>query len=183
MNTDIYKISNSKIICRVLPFFARGRKLILFLEAISTPLIKLHRAFLEWAFEMVMRVKITSQTTILIWYLNYKFGPKFQNTGDTFVIEQDNELGYLVTFNLNEVTSMEILGSHILNTSEQSSLELLSRPLKDLSQRLFTSSITITAPAITTTAAYTNKNYLKDIREIVDNYKTSFVKYNIVIND
>jgi hypothetical protein len=42
MNTDIYKISNSKIICRVLPFFARGRRMILFLESVSTPLIRLH---------------------------------------------------------------------------------------------------------------------------------------------
>ncbi len=54
MNTNIYRISNARIICRVLPFFARGRKTILFLEAIASPLVSLHKKFLLWSYEMVV---------------------------------------------------------------------------------------------------------------------------------
>lgn len=132
---------------------------------------------------MVMRVKITSQTTILIWYLNYKFGTKFQNTGDTFVIEQDNELGYLMAFNLSEEAPIEILGTYISNNDEFSSLENILAPVKEFSKRMFSSTILIIAPTINVTAEYTNKKYLSDIKSVIDKYKISFVKYNIVIND
>lgn len=182
MNTNIYKISNSKIICRVLPFFARGRKLVLFLEAISIPLMKLNRDFVDWAYEMVLRVKMTAQTTVLTWYLNYKFRSRFINQQDSFVILQDDEIDYLIAFNIDENIPVEVLGKRIVNTNEQSLLTRLSKPMKDFSQRMFSYVIVINAPAITTTASYTNKHYLRDITQVLNYYKISFVKYDIVIN-
>ena len=183
MNTDIYKINNSKIICRVLPFFARGRKLVLFLEAVSIPLIRLNRAFVEWAYEMVVRVKMTAQTIVLTWYLNYKFKHLFQNSHDSFEILQDDEIEYLIAFNIDEVIPIKILASRIVNNNEQGLLSSLSKPMKDISKRLFSYSITINAPAITTTQTYTNRQYLKDITEALNYYKISFVKYIININN
>jgi hypothetical protein len=183
MNTDIYNISNSKIICRVLPFFARGRKMILFLESIATPLIKLHKAFVTWTFEMVLKVKITSQTTVLRWYLDYKFGHLFQDQNDSFEILQDNELDYLIAFNMSEKEAISILAKRVVNVSEQSSLELLSNPIKDASTNVYPTQITINAPAIIDAIDYTKREYYADIKQIIDRYKTTFVRYNIVINE
>jgi len=188
MNTDIYKISNSKIICRVLPFFARGRRMILFLEAVSTPLIRLHKKFLVWAYDMILRLKMTFQTAIIIWYLNHKFSDYFVNKSDSFEISQDAELDYLVAFNMNEAAVMEIFGTRVLNISESESLSVLAKPVKPMSLRVLANQITISAPEIAigtdkVPSGYTNKDYLSDIKAVLDEYKTSFVKYSIVINN
>ena len=180
MNTDIYNISNSKIICRLLPFFARGRKMILFLEAVSTPLIKLHNSFLQWAYEQIVKVKITFQTSVMIWYLNYKFSNLFVNIHDSFEVIQDQETAHFILFNKNESEIIEILGTRVTNTDEDT-YELISKPIKDAGSP-DPNLITIVAPAINTTEDYTEKQYKFDINEIISKYKTSFVKYQIVIN-
>lgn len=130
---------------------------------------------------------MTFQTAIIIWYLNHKFSDYFVNESDSFEISQDSELDYLVAFNMNEVAAMEVFGARILNVSESEFLSILSKPVRPMSLGVSSSQITIGAPAIAVgtdkvPSGYTNKNYLSAIKAILDEYKTSFVSYNIVVN-
>ena len=160
MNTDIYKISNSKTICRVLPFFARGRRMILFLEAVASPLISLHKKFLKWAYKMLFKLKITAQTDVMVWYLNYLFNERFVNNADSFTIEQDFEIKNLVAFNYAELATLKILGIKIYNQSPpRTSVQPFSqvpsssmRPSLRLMQTILSSSISLTSwPLLTST--------------------------------
>ncbi len=183
MNRDIYKISNSKTICRVLPFFARGRRMILFLEAVASPLISLHKKFLKWAYKMLFKLKITAQTDVMVWYLNYLFNERFVNNADSFTIEQDFEIKNLVAFNYAELATLKILGIKIYNDSEEETALSLSKPTKDISAALQSSTVIIHAPVITTDANYTEQQYKSDILAAINEYKTSFVNYIIQINE
>ena len=162
--------------------------MILFLEAVSTPLIKLHRRFLVWAYDMILSSRITFQTAVFVWYLNYKFGDYFTNRSDSFEINQDAEQDCLVAFNMSEVAAMGVFSSRVLNLSEQENLSVLSKPVRSFSQRILSSAITIIAPTIAigtdkVPSGYTNQDYLMDIKTVIDEYKTSFVNYNIIIGN
>lgn len=183
MNTDIYKISNSKTICRVLPFFARGRRMILFLEAAASPLISLHKKFLLWAFKMILKLKITAQTDVMVWYLNYLFNERFVNKADTFVIVQDFEIRNLVAFNYAELATLKMLGIKIYNEGEEGEALLLSKPTKDMNAALQSSTVIIHAPIIQDDVDYSEQRYKSDIMAAINEYKTSFVNYIIQINE
>lgn len=183
MTTDIYKISNSKIICRILPFYMRGRKMILFLEAVASPLINLHKEFLTWAYKMVLKTKITSQTDVIIWYLNYLFNSHFYNHADSFTIEQDAEIENLMAFNYREIALYKMVGVQIFDTEEEQISQVVSRPTRDFNDRLNSNVITIHAPKLKSDPNYTNMNYVTEIMEVINEYKTSFRKYVIEINE
>lgn len=183
MTTDIYKISNSKIICRVLPFYARGRKMILFIEAIASPLINLHKAFLVWAYRMILKTKITSQTDVFIWYLNYLFNEHFYNHADSFSIDQDVEIDNLTAFNYREIAFFKLVGVKIFDTEEEEVSQVISRPTRDFNNRLDTHAIVIHAPKLKSDENYTAMTYVTEIMKVVNEYKTSFRKYVIEINE
>lgn len=178
MDMNIYKIRNSKVICRVLPFFARGRRMILFLEAVASPLIKLHDAFLRWGFEIIVKLKMTSQESVLIWYLNYRFRDLFVDDSGSFEIFEDSLSRYLLALNVSEINRFYDIGGRIYNTNE---VGLDAKPIKYLKRDSISSECVINAPTINETSDYTNKQYLHDIRKIVNEYMTVFIKYTIII--
>jgi len=183
MTTDIYKISNSKIISRLLPFYMRGRKMYLFLEAVASPLINLHKSFLEWAYDMILRTKITSQTDVLIWYLNYKFNSHFYSANDSFAIDQEIEIENLMAFNYREIAFFKMVGVKIFDNDEVEDEHDISKPTRDFSKRNQTNVITIHAPKLKVDASYSEEQYAAEIMAIIDYYKTSFRKYVIEINE
>lgn len=183
MNTNIYRISNAKIICRVLPFFARGRKTILFLEAIASPLVSLHKNFLAWSYEMVVNAKVTFQTVVFIWYLNHKFSGHFVDSSDSFEISQDQENDGLVIFYMDETELMSVFSSRVFNVSEKKMLVDYSQPLDSIENHTSVNIIVIKAPAITETEDYNTTQYIRDILVVVEEYKTSFGKCNVIIKE
>ena len=183
MTTDIYKISNSKTICRLLPFFARGRKLVLFLEAVAAPLVNLHRAFLKWAYRMLLKTKMTAQTDVIIWYLNYLFREHFYNGNDSFAIDQDIEIDNLLAFNYREVALFKLVGTKIFDTDEQSMSQAISRPVRDMNSRLQPNAIIIFAPKLREDENYTETDYINGIIGVINEYKTYFGPYVVEINE
>lgn len=183
MTTDIYKISNSKIISRLLPFYARGRKMYLFLEAVASPLINTHKAFLTWAYDMILKTKITSQTDVLIWYLNYKFNVHFNNIEDSFAIDQEAEIENLMAFNYREIAFFKMVGVKIFDGDESEDEYDISKPTRDFNKRNQANVITIHAPKLKNDASYTAIEYRTEIMEVINYYKTSFRKYVIEINE
>ena len=192
MNTDIYKIDNAKLICRLLPFFVRGRKMILFLEAAASPLVSLHNKFLSWAYETIVDVHATFQEQLFVWYLNHKFRKHFIDDNDSFYVSQSQEGDGLIVFNTDEHEMMKIFSSRIFNNEQGDlvddvynidRLKEYSKPMLTPQDRRSIGVITIYAPKINETADYANTNYVDDIMKLVKNYKTSFGKINIIIKE
>ena len=183
MNTNIYRISNAKIICRVLPFFARGRKTILFLEAIASPLVSLHKKFLAWSYEMVVKTKVTFQTAVFTWYLNHKFSSHFADSSDSFEISQDQDDNGLAIFYMDETELMNIFASRVFNVSESDKLADYSQPLDSIDNHTSVNIVVIKAPAIAETENYDTAQYVRDILAVVEEYKTSFGKCNVIIKE
>lgn len=90
INTDKYNITNSRIINMVLPFYARGRRISLLLEAIAHPLKSIHTTYKNWALERLIEASVTSQPMSIVWYLNHKFRKYFQNKNDSFQISTNS---------------------------------------------------------------------------------------------
>jgi hypothetical protein len=86
MDTNRYNITDYKLICRLLPFFVRGRFTVLLLESLFYPLSLVHAKFLVWALERMVEASITSQPKSLIWYLNHCFRAYFSDSSASFDI-------------------------------------------------------------------------------------------------
>lgn len=185
INTNKYNISNNKIICEVLPFYARGRKLILLLESAISPITSIHNKFKKWALERLIEASVTSQPTVLIWYLNHVFRDRFENPNDTFQIATDVTEGGATIWYLDE----QIL--HTGNTpwmpdseNDKGADNYANLVTKDLDEENNnTADIMIFAPIISESSSYTNDIYRGDIRYYVNKYLTVFnIKYDITIN-
>lgn len=86
INVDFLNISNSKLIGRLLPFWARGRKMSLLIQALLNPLIEVHNSFKQWALEKYIYCHITAQAMSLEWYLTYRLRHHFRNPNHSFLI-------------------------------------------------------------------------------------------------
>ena len=86
INIDFANINNAKLIGRLLPFWARGKKVSLFLQAILCPIASAHNSFKIWALEKFIECHITAQKASLEWYLRYKLKSHFHNENDNFFI-------------------------------------------------------------------------------------------------
>lgn len=86
INIDFANINNAKLIGRLLPFWARGKKVSLFLQAILSPIASAHNSFKIWALEKFIECHITAQKASLEWYLRYKLKYHFHNENDNFLL-------------------------------------------------------------------------------------------------
>lgn len=77
INIDFANINNAKLIGRLLPFWARGKKVSLLLQAILYPIASVHNLFKIWALEKFIECHITAQKASLEWYLRYKLKSHF----------------------------------------------------------------------------------------------------------
>lgn len=81
MNTSQFKIDINKAICRLLPFYLRGRRIILFLEGIAKPLDNFNNgenSFASWADKTLLSASMSAQPMRLEWYLNHLYKEKWQ---------------------------------------------------------------------------------------------------------
>lgn len=185
INTDKYNITNSRIINMVLPFYTRGRKISLLLEAIAHPLKSIHTTYKSWALERLIEASVTSQPMSIVWYLNHKFRKYFQNKNDSFQISTNSininsTIWYVEEQPLREGETPWMME----NTSDSISSDankLVTRNINEIDSNK--SDVTIYAPKITDTTLFTGTMYENEIRKCVDKYLTvQGIKYDIVIN-
>lgn len=190
INIDFININNATLVGRLLPFWARGRKISLFLQAILSPLTAAHNSFKIWALERFIECHITSQRSSLEWFLKYKLKQHFLNKNDTFSIVDgidrsiscfsnnkwtnqlpwDNQMHWSVS-----TVSMTVSGtvdSTIKTNNEADTDEEIIMLFKG---------IVVYAPAIVNTVNYNTQDYERDIRYIMSKYMINFRKINIII--
>lgn len=170
----------------VLPFFARGKTVSNFLEAIASPLVRVHKSFMEWALWRLIEASVTSQPMSLVWYLNYVFRSKFVNSNDSFMITTDNLEKNTAIWYLREQAEHEQYSPYLQfdylgddSWIDGNKKQFVTRSIEE--GIVNTSDIVIYAPAINLTEKYGNTNYRNEIRSRVDRYMVCSVSYDVVI--
>lgn len=210
INIDFTNINNAKLIGRLLPFWARGKKTSLLLQAILSPIASAHSRFKAWGLERYIECHITAQKSSLEWYLKYRLKTHFLKENDNFFITQginesvscfssnvwrnglhwDNALRWsvdtepLVNMNMNLTC---------INTGLWENRMLWNNALlwdnEDNGKKYnddYLKSIDQTnvyAPAIVDTVNYNHEDYERDIRNIMSKFMINFNKINIIVAD
>lgn len=186
INIDFANIDNAKLVGRLLPFWARGRRISLLLQALLHPLVSAHARFKSWALEMYVANHITAQKASLEWYLKYKLKGHFINPGHNFyithgidtILDADSIVSISSNFTCfntgvwnnelfwgnelwwdNASNGMTEEGGGVIGTARQ---------------------VNVYAPAITDTIDYDHEDYERDIRNIMSRYMINFNKINII---
>lgn len=210
-NVDFLNIDNATLIGRLLPFWARGRKTSLLLQAILFPIVSAHNNFKLWALERFIESHITAQRASLEWYLKHKLKQHFLNENDVFYIADGidrtvccfsnnvwtNELPWdnQMRWSMDDEPLIDINFSYSCINSGKWHNERLWQPhlnwvnvpeddeeVKDNFLQLM-DGIVVYAPAIVTTINYDIEDYQRDIRYIMSQYMVCFKKVNIIIAD
>lgn len=179
LSPEKYQIDNARAICRLLPFWIRGRKTILFLEAVAHPLKSVHDTFKEWAYERLIDAAITSQQLSLVWYLNHRLRKHFINPNDSFRITSDAFSEGEIVYNFSEAL---LAGNHYAyNYGEEIEDATENMLLKNYDEGIeYNADIVIIAPNIIENQDYTESNYKNEIRRYVDAYITVPDKYEVL---
>lgn len=159
INIDFVNIDNAKLIGRLLPYWARGKKISLLLQALLFPLIMVHNQFKVWVLETYIQCHVTAQKASLEWYLNYKLGSHFKNPSGSFSIEHGMNLTCINT----GIWENGLPWSNF-NVWQD---ERTNKPYNDGFVNVF-------APAITETTKYSSEDYERDIRNIMSKFMINF---------
>lgn len=179
INVDFLNIDNAKLVGRLLPFWARGKKLSLLLQAILSPIISVHNNFKLWALEQYIYTHITSQAMSIEWYLKYKLKSHFVNESHSFVVRDESMNEFLTCFGdlwTNEFEWKNDVLWPLSYNYNPVSLSEVEEETEDESSYTY-----IYAPAIVSTINYNQDDYIRDINYIVSQFMTNFNKIKIII--
>lgn len=180
ININFVNIDNSKMIGRLLPFWARGRKLSLLLQALLKPIISVHNKFKIWALDLFIECHITAQRSSIEWFLKYKLKEHLINENDQFTID-DGIDRTICCFSNDTWTNNFQWDNQMRWGSETKTLPWTNEETKEIfMQRI--NGIVVYAPAILTNLAYNNEDYERDIRYIMSKYMICFKKITIITN-
>lgn len=180
-------INNAQLIGRLLPWWARGRRTALLLQALLHPLNSVHASFKKWALDKYIECHITAQKISLEWYLKYKLGYHFYNADDSFLItkgEQDDRPSDM------EPSVDADTQATCISTGEWDNARLWNNSTLWYNEPgdwhridVKPNQIYVFAPAIVDTVEYNHDDYERDIRNIMSEYMVTFNKINIHIYD
>ena len=103
-----YSINIARQVCRLLPYYLRGRRMILFLQAVSSPLDFFNKgdgAFNPWAHRKLLELSMNGQKIRLEWWLNNIFVSDYGitlKTGQHITIREE-EVGNAILYSRNEI--------------------------------------------------------------------------------
>lgn len=172
-----YYINFDKTINQLVPYYIGGRKLILYLQALMSPLRRLNDDFIAYAKETRIEASMTSQIFKLEWYLNRTFRKYFLN-GGRIVIKNTEVLGtpiYHESANVSLSQNMLVYHHKEPGITRQLVLYRSDEQLEENS-----ASFIVTTPQIDT-KLITEQKYVAMLKYVVDRYrianKTYIIKY------
>ena len=181
INVNFTSIDNVKIISRLLPFWLKGKKAILFLSAILNPLKAVHNNFRAWALEHFIIAHITAQKQSLEWYLTYRLKEHFVHEDDMFEVIQDVGTPENIIFFNRESNSIDTYTAPVFFADEADDTEMIIYSKGEIHEA--TKIANIYAPAIVQTLSYAESDYIRDINTILRRFMTNFRQYNIIISE
>ena len=175
-----YRINFDKTVNQLVPHYIGGRKLILYLQALVSPLQVLNNAFVEWAKETRIEASMTSQIFKFEWFLNRKFRKYFANQSSKITISNGTSLGVPLYWQSENMPDTAV---YYQNGDDQSSIE--DNPALYYSDERLTGSgfsFIVHAPAPNTTLI-TQSSYDSQLRYWIDRYRLASKTYNIQYHD
>lgn len=180
MQSDKYKVDLSATIGKVLPFYMRGRKVSLFLEAILKPIEMLHEAWVRWSEERIIDTSMTSQPLAIAWYLKHKLYDHLINKSDEFLVKNGIDSPTSILFTESESFKSDEYSQHVYCMDEN--MEVLTMTVMTKVEVIDDNiNFAIIAPEVKETSMYDEDDYKHEITRLVNNYNTSFKTYQIII--
>lgn len=93
-----YEVNSKTLVGRLVPFFLRGRRMLLFLSAVSSPLDSVNRPFLTWARNTIIDAATTSQVIVMKWMLKSKLQGYFKDSKDEFEFDTYDRSNYATLY-------------------------------------------------------------------------------------
>lgn len=172
-----YFINFDKTINQLVPYYLGGRKLILYLQALMSPLRFVNDEFVEYAKETRIEASMTSQTFKFEWYLNRKFQKYFLN-GGRISIKNSEVLGVPIFHQSADIPVNENLLLRKENEGGSSDKLILYR--SDEQTNSSSVSFVVSTPKINT-ALISEEKYRAMLKYYIDKYrlanKTYIIKY------
>lgn len=208
INVDFTNITNAKLIGRLLPWWIRGKRVSLLLQALLSPLASTHGPFKKWALDKYIECHITAQKLSLEWYLKYCLKEHFLYAADEFLITQSideviacfsgpmwhdnlywfNDRKWEEETEFDKYTNMNMscFSTGLWNNALAWNNGLLWREEfngmeYDAEYSEYTGSINVYAPAIVDTLRYNHDDYERDIRNLMSKYMINFKKVRVFI--
>jgi len=128
---DRYKLFTDKLVNMLVPTFTRGRKHILWIQSLLSPLNTVNDEFQEFRAEKAIEASVTSQVKYLEWYLNRRFGKYFVDSEASIKIVHYTDLGVPI-FNDGDFGEIE---NYIWDESEES--DWLAGPADEMPKPLY----------------------------------------------
>lgn len=171
-----YYINFDKLVNQLVPYYIGGRKLILYLQALLSPLRKINDDFVDYAKETRIEASMTSQIFKFEWYLNRKFQKYFAD-GGKISIHSSGSLGVPI---YQEIAKVSPEDEVLLFKSEETATRQLVLYRCDEQTDSSNISFIVTTPRINTSLVSEQK-YLAMLKYVVDKYrlanKTYIIKY------
>lgn len=169
-----YKINYNKTINQLLPHYLQGRKLILYLQALMSPLQQLNDSFVIWAKETKIEAAMTSQVFKLEWFLNRKFNSVFANNTQSIVIRNSYANGLPVYY---ESENMGGYNMSLHNESEGVNNTSLYYMHEDTANVAYSFVVFVPLPDETKISASV---YESQVKYWLDKYKLANKNYKII---
>lgn len=175
--TQQYKINNLHIINRLLPYYLRGKKIISFLTAVSSPIGKCHSQWLTWAQNEIIKSRIPFQTASVEHTLNTELKKYLINPTSKIKIQLFAEMTshtYAPSMlDTDDIKSQCSTYQHIYSVSEVPKPTAVVYNIREVSANP-SNRFNIAVPASN------NKEALKnDIKSFIGKY-TSITNYDII---
>lgn len=172
-----YYINFDKLINQLVPYYIGGRKLILYLQAIISPLRKINDEFVNYAKETRIEASMTSQIFKFEWYLNRKF-KKYLTGGGRISVHSSGSLGVPIYQEIADVSAEENMLLFRKDGDKVTRQLILYR--SDEQTDNSNVSFVVSTPRIDT-SLISEKKYMAMLKYIVDKYrlanKTYIIKY------
>ena len=173
-------INNERLVGMLLPFWARGKKMFLFLLSCLRPLVSLHSNFSSWALERYIESHITGQKYPLEWYLTYKLSSHFQDKNARFRITYgEGDAQNVMFFGIEYYKSNQYTAPIYYKSEDKAQDEMILYYRGEKEEK--NGVMTVYAPAIVPVINYDQEDYEIDIHNILSMFLTTFKKYIITI--
>lgn len=172
-----YFINFDKTVNQLVPYYLGGRKLILYLQALLSPLRRINDEFVNYAKETRIEASMTSQIIKFEWYLNRRFSKYFASGGKITV--RNSEIPgtpiYKESANVSDNENMLLYKESEANVPKQ----LILYRSDEQANNSDVSFIVSTPPI--DTKLVPNDKYIAMLRYVIDKYrlanKTYIIKY------
>ncbi len=176
-----YSINFDRIVNQLTPHYIGGRKLILFLQSVLSPLQGVNDKFSQWAKETRIEASMTSQVFKFEWFLNRRFSKYFLNPSERISIESAVRLGAELHWENTQASGVNHqVTRYEGESSDKKENMVLYYPGEN--EALNNKSFTVSTPAIDT-RKISRADYLAMLSYQIDKYKLSGKTYSIEFNN